>query len=161
MTGILLLPPTSGIAFFLIVPFLVIIRRGTVIVVFASTLFVILFIWFRSLCYFNCRSNWWFLWVSRSTTATRICTCLSYALDGILVSWLVVAIDHVRTMQIFVLETAIWLITHSHKRHQLMMHKNCQWVNHSHTCQWMYLKNKREEPSREHRWSVGQRPFKC
>ena len=35
-----------------------------------------------------------------------------------------------------------------HKRRQLMMHKNCQWVDRPHTCQWVHLKNKRENPSK-------------
>jgi len=39
-----------------------------------------------------------------------------------------------------------------------MMHKNRQWVDRPHKRQWVYLKNKREEPSREHQWNVGQRP---
>jgi len=42
MTDILLVPPTVGIAFFLVVPFLVIVCRGTVIVAFTPILSVIL-----------------------------------------------------------------------------------------------------------------------
>ena len=61
--------------------------------------------------YSNYRSNSWFHWVSHSTTTVRVCTCLSNALDEFPVSWLVVAINRVRTIQLFVFETVIWLIT--------------------------------------------------
>ena len=89
----------------------------------------------RSFCCSNCHSNSWFHWVSRSTVVARVCTCLSNALDGFSVSWLVVAINHVWTIQLFVFEMVIWLITHSHGWLQLMMQKNRQWVDHPHICQ--------------------------
>jgi len=44
MTGILLILSTNSIAFFLIVPFLVIIHWGTIVVTFVPVLFVILII---------------------------------------------------------------------------------------------------------------------
>ena len=108
--------------------------------------------------YSNCCSNLWFRWVSHSIAAARVCTFLFNALGGLLVSWLVVAIDRVRTIQLFVIETTIWLITHSHKWRQLMMHKNRQWVDRPHMWQWVYLKNKIEEPIKGHRWDTSQRP---
>lgn len=43
-TGVLLLLPTSGVAFFLVVPFLVIIHWGKVIVAFTPALFFILIV---------------------------------------------------------------------------------------------------------------------
>ena len=44
MTGILLITSTDNIAFFLVVPFLVIIRQETIVVTFVPVLFVILII---------------------------------------------------------------------------------------------------------------------
>ena len=35
-----------------------------------------------------------------------------------------VAIDHAKTILLFVFEMAIWLITCPHRRRQLMMYKN-------------------------------------
>ena len=92
---------------------------------------------------FHCssrRSNSWFYWVSRSTATTKVCTCLSNALGRFSVSWLVVAIDLVRTIQLFVFETAIWLITRcSHRWRQLMMCWNRQWVVGSKSLQWVLV----------------------
>ena len=64
-----------------------------------------------SFLWFNCCSNSWLRWVSRSTVVVRVCTCLSMALEGFSVSWLMVAINRVWTMLLFFLETVIWLIT--------------------------------------------------
>jgi len=50
-------------------------------------------------------------WVSRSTAMAKVCTYLSKALGGFPISKLMVAIDHVWTMKLFVLEVVIWLIT--------------------------------------------------
>ena len=77
----------------------------------------------QSFRYFNIRSNSWFRWVGRSIAAARVCTCLSNALGGFPVSWLVVAINRVKTIQLFVFETTIWLITHSYRRCQLICTK--------------------------------------
>ena len=41
---------------------------------------------------------------SRSTATTRVCTCLSRALEGFPVSWLMVAIERVWTMKLFYLK---------------------------------------------------------
>ena len=57
--------------------------------------------------YSNCRSNSWFCWLSCSTVAASVCTCLSNALGGFPVSWLVMAIDFFWTMQLLVFETVI------------------------------------------------------
>ena len=64
-----------------------------------------------SFLWFNCCSNSWLRWVSRSTVVVRVYTCLSMALEGFSVSWLMVAINRVWTMLLFFLETVIWLIT--------------------------------------------------
>ena len=45
MTGILLVPFTDGIALLLVVPFLVIVCRGTIVVAFILALSVILIVW--------------------------------------------------------------------------------------------------------------------
>ena len=39
-----------------------------------------------SFLWFSCCSNSWLHWVSHSTTAVRVCTCLSKTLEGFLVS---------------------------------------------------------------------------
>ena len=65
----------------------------------------------QSFCCSNCCSNSWFHWVSHSTAVVRVCIYLSNALDGFLISWLVVAIVCVWTIQLFVFETAIRFIT--------------------------------------------------
>ena len=49
--------------------------------------------------------------MSRLTDMAKVCTYLSNVLGRFLVSWLVVAIDRARTIQVFVFEMEIWLIT--------------------------------------------------
>ena len=61
--------------------------------------------WRHSFLWFSCCSNFWLHWVSRSTVAARVCTCLSKAFEGFPASWLMVAIERVWTMQLFCLKS--------------------------------------------------------
>ena len=47
----------------------------------------------HSFLWFSCYSDSWLSWVSRLTAATRVYTCLSKALRGFPVAWLMVAIE--------------------------------------------------------------------
>ena len=62
----------------------------------------------------SCSSKSWFCLVRHSTATIRVCTCLSKAVVcGSSPSWLLIAIERVRTIQLFVWKVVIWLLLFS------------------------------------------------
>ena len=94
----------------------------------------------RSSLWFNCCSNSWLHWVSRLIAVARVCP---RCWRGFWVFWLTVVIDHIWTMQLFVLEAMIRLITRFPQTSTTDDAQNCQRVDHPHVHQLGYLKNKR------------------
>ena len=98
--------PTDDVAFLLVVPFLVIIRQGTIVIALVPILCVIMVVQFLLIPLLQLLFQ---LVVPLSESFNCYSKGLYLPLQCIrrVVSWLVVAIDRVRTIQLFVIETAI------------------------------------------------------
>ena len=155
MIGILLVSSTKSIAFLLVIPLLVIIHWGTIIVMFVPFLSIILIVRLPIILLLQLSFQ---LVVLLSEPFNRCGKGLHLSRQCVgLVFGLLVGGGHwsCQTIQLFVFEMVIWFITHPHRWHQLMMHKNCQGVDRPQTCLWMYLKNKREEPIKGDWWNTS------
>ena len=145
MTDILLVPPIVGIAFFLVVPFLVIVCHGTVIVAFTPILSIILIpgiliILLLQLLQRGFTPAFPMHWVGSQSPGWW---------------WPLIVLEPCNSLSS---KRRYDLSLVPYIRCQLMMHKNHQWINRPHAYRWVYLKNKREKPNRGHRWGAGQRP---
>ena len=109
--------------------------------------------WVFNLAFFwrNYSSRSWFCLVRHSTATAKVLTCLSRAVVCGSSPWtlLAVTIKRVSTMQLFVREAIVWLISCfgvSHKRRQLMMPKIVNKSHSPHVLETTHAKQKQRRP---------------